>query len=178
MIVKTGVSNNPWTYLNMNNLVGTPLPSNATLQACKLYEVEARASFDNGATWCVGGDPYADLTPWGEVCTVFISGCSSMATQPTGSESMDAAAALRVFPNPNRGDQLTLALDRVAAGVETVSVDIYDAFGKRVTARTIAVQDGYLNTVLDLNGALANGLYMVSITAGEATYNERLVIQK
>jgi hypothetical protein len=178
VIVKTGVSNNPWTYLNMNNLVGTPLPSNATLQACKLYEVEARASFDNGATWCVGGDPYTDLTPWGDVCTVFISGCSSMATQPTGSESMDAAAALRVFPNPNRGDQLTLALDRVAAGVETVSVDIYDAFGKRVTARTIAVQDGYLNTVLDLNGALANGLYMVSITAGEATYNERLVIQK
>ena len=65
-----------------------------------------------------------------------------------------------------------------AQGVQTVNVDIYDAFGKRVSARTIAVQDGFLNTVLDLNGELANGMYMVSITAGTALHNERLVIQR
>jgi hypothetical protein len=34
-----------------------------------------------------------------------------------------------------------------------------------------------VNTVLDLNGDLAGGLYMVNITAGDKTYTERLVIQ-
>ncbi|MBP8876994.1 MAG: T9SS type A sorting domain-containing protein [Flavobacteriales bacterium] len=35
-----------------------------------------------------------------------------------------------------------------------------------------------MNTVLDLNGEIASGLYMVNITAGDKTYTERLVIQK
>lgn len=59
-----------------------------------------------------------------------------------------------------------------------MSVDIYDLTGKRITARTIAVQDGYLNTVLDLNKEIANGMYMVHITAGEKNYTERLVLQR
>ena len=63
-------------------------------------------------------------------------------------------------------------------GVESVNVDIYDAQGVRVASRTIAVQDGFVNTDLELNGALTNGLYLVNITAGGATYSERLVIQK
>jgi hypothetical protein len=62
--------------------------------------------------------------------------------------------------------------------VNTVSVDLFDVFGKRVAARTIPVQDGFVNTMLELNGELANGLYMVSITAGADSYTERLVIQK
>jgi hypothetical protein len=44
-------------------------------------------------------------------------------------------------------------------------------------ARTIAVQDGFVNTNLELNGDLAGGLYMVNITAGTKAYTERLVIQ-
>jgi len=34
-----------------------------------------------------------------------------------------------------------------------------------------------VNTVLDLNGELASGLYVVNITAGSAAFSERLVIQ-
>jgi hypothetical protein len=43
-------------------------------------------------------------------------------------------------------------LRAVDADVNTVSVDIYDLTGKRVSARTIAVQDGFVNTAMDLNG--------------------------
>ncbi|MBK6371435.1 MAG: T9SS type A sorting domain-containing protein [Flavobacteriales bacterium] len=85
---------------------------------------------------------------------------------------------LTMYPNPNRGDQLYINLSAVDADVNTVSVDIYDLTGKRISARTIAVQDGFLNSVLDLNGEIASGLYMVNITAGDKTYTERLVIQK
>jgi hypothetical protein len=62
---------------------------------------------------------------------------------------------LTMYPNPNRGDQLYINLSAVDADVNTVSVDIYDLTGKRISARTIAVQDGFLNTVLDLNGEIA-----------------------
>ncbi len=178
VIVKNGVSSNPWTYLNNTGILATPLPNATTvLQPCKLYEVEARLSFDNGATWCVGtnSDMYTNLTPWGDVCTVFTTCAFGMAQQPTGTEN---SSSVKLFPNPNDGSQLTLTMPHVEEGVNTVSVDIYDAYGKRVAARTIAVQDGFLNTVLDLNGELANGMYMVSITAGTALHNERLVIQK
>jgi hypothetical protein len=88
-----------------------------------------------------------------------------------------SAAELRMFPNPNRGDLLNLSLSAVEEGVNTVSVDIFDLFGKRVSARTIAVNDGMISTVLDLNGDLAAGMYLVNITAGETLYTERLVIQ-
>ena len=86
--------------------------------------------------------------------------------------------SLTLYPNPNNGDQLFINLTEVSADVNTVSVDIYDLAGKRVSARTIVVSDGLVNTSIDINGELANGLYMVNITAGEKTYNERLVIQK
>ena len=82
-----------------------------------------------------------------------------------------------LHPNPNRGDQLYLRVSSVEEGVTTVSVDIYDLTGKRVAARTIAVQDGFVKTNLELNGELAGGMYMVNITAGDKTYTERLVIQ-
>ncbi|MBK6829676.1 MAG: T9SS type A sorting domain-containing protein [Flavobacteriales bacterium] len=65
----------------------------------------------------------------------------------------------------------------IQAGVEKVNMDIYDTFGKRVSANTIAVSEGLVNTVIDLRGELAAGMYVVSITAGEDTYTERLVIQ-
>jgi hypothetical protein len=72
---------------------------------------------------------------------------------------------------------LSISLSAVEEGVTTVSVDIYDLTGKRVSARSIPVNDGFINTVLDLNGNLNAGVYLVNITAGKAVHTERLVIQ-
>jgi hypothetical protein len=135
----------------------------------KTYEVDVRASFDNGATWCHAG------SLWGDECFLTMTNClgggnPNMATA-------GSAARLRMYPNPNRGDQLFVNLEGIDAAVETVSVDIFDAFGKRVSARTIGTQDGFANTTLQLNGSLAAGLYTVSITAGEQQFTERLVVQ-
>ncbi|MBK6882751.1 MAG: T9SS type A sorting domain-containing protein [Flavobacteriales bacterium] len=157
--------------------------SGEQLECGKQYEVDVRVSLDGGANWCFDVASPACVEPvttWGNVCMVNITtstycpgplqgGSSSMATQN---------GDLTMYPNPNRGDQLYINLSAVDADVNTVSVDIYDLTGKRISARTIAVQDGFLNTVLDLNGEIASGLYMVNITAGDKTYTERLVIQK
>ena len=140
--------------------------------ACdKTYEVDVRASFDNGASWCATGDPY------GTVCTVTTTACSSSMTQETtGGTAVEARISM--YPNPNRGDQVFLSIGSIEEGVETVSVDIFDAFGKRVSARTIAAQDGFVNSVVELNGELSAGFYLVNVTAGSASWSERLVVQR
>ncbi|MBX2972510.1 MAG: lamin tail domain-containing protein, partial [Flavobacteriales bacterium] len=152
------------------------------LQPSKTYDVDVRVSLDGGATWCFGpatagqAAACADAEAWGKVCKVTISGAQAQG----GSSSMvvDANSTFTMYPNPNNGDQLFVNLSSVEAGVSTVSVDIFDLTGKKVTARTIAVQDGFVKTSLDLNGEIANGMYLVNVTAGSKAYTERLVIQK
>jgi len=150
------------------------------LQATKTYEVEVRVSKDLGATWCIDQpSPACDPSPvtnWGKTCNVTISGVVN--AQGVSSNMSQGNGAFTMYPNPNNGEQLFITLSEVASEVRTMSVDIYDLTGKRITARTIAVQDGYLNTVLDLNKEIANGMYMVHITAGEKNYTERLVLQR
>jgi hypothetical protein len=136
----------------------------------KTYEVDVRASFDNGATWCHTGSQWGDICLLNTVICLNGGGNQSLALQGNGGN-------LRMYPNPNRGDQLYLQLSELEAGVEKVTVDIFDAFGKRVASRTLGAQDGYMNSTLVLN-ELADGMYLVSITAGNQTFNELLVIQK
>ncbi|MBK6830523.1 MAG: T9SS type A sorting domain-containing protein [Flavobacteriales bacterium] len=158
----------------------------AGLDPCQPYEVEVRASFDNGVTWC---DTYAPAQPnpyaprWGRMC-ILNTACAvgggnqnMTADGSTGQGSTGSPGHLVLYPNPNNGEQLFLSIDFVKEGVSKMSVDIYDGFGKRVNASTIAVNEGFVNTTLDLNGSLAAGMYIVNITVGEDTYTERLVIQ-
>jgi hypothetical protein len=146
----------------------TPALDNGT------YEVQVRA-FKNGQ-WCVTS------LPWGDVCNVTITG-SPNAMLLDGGNGQDAdamsvtASVAKLFPNPNNGQQLTVSLSAVEEGVETVAVDIFDLNGARVSAQVIAVNDGMVHQVVDVAG-LADGLYMVNITAGEQRYTERLVIAK
>ena len=135
----------------------------------KTYDVDVRVSFDGGSTWCTSSDPYGDVCLLTTVC--------SFGMAQEGTSGTAAEARMVMYPNPNRGDQVRLSLSSVEAGVESINVDIYDAQGVRVASRRIAVQDGFVNTDLELNGALSNGLYMVSVTAGSQRFNDRLVIQ-
>ncbi len=148
------------------------------------YEVDVRASLDGGLTWNIANaeaecDP--NPTPWGKVCMVNISSSTYCPGSLQGSSSSMAQQTngdLTMYPNPNRGEQLFINLSSVESNVNTVSVDIYDLTGKRVVARTIAVNEGFVKTTLDLNGDLNSGMYLVNVTSGSKTYTERLVIQK
>ncbi len=132
------------------------------------YEVDVRA-FKNGQ-WC----------PWGDICTLNIDEAQDMVAgnDQNSMTNTTYGAELNMWPNPNNGDQLYITLSEVPADAQTVSVDMFDLYGKRVMTRTVAAQDGFMNTVLDLNGDLAAGLYMVNITVGEKRWTERLVIAR
>jgi hypothetical protein len=109
----------------------------------------------------------------GNTCTLTIASSFSGGSLNIAPED---ATTLSLWPNPNDGGQLYLELSQVDPGVTAVNVDLYDAFGKLAMSRTIAA-DGPFNTVIDLDGSLANGLYMVSVTAGEKVYTQRLIIE-
>ena len=161
-------------YLNWSSSAGAALVPGLT------YSVDVRVSLNSGATWCVGSSSTsaatncADIAPWGTVCQVTIAGGVASTVAPL---STVAATTFTMYPNPNRGEQLFISINNLDNGVETVSMDIFDMTGKRVSARTISAQEGSMNQAVELNGDLAAGLYLVNITAGDKTFSERLVIQ-
>ena len=60
----------------------------------------------------------------------------------------------------------------------TATIDVIDVFGRRVMNETIAVDGARLNTMIKLSSDLADGLYVVNITAGDRVFTERLIIAK
>lgn len=165
----------PTRHLNWNTNAGAALiPGNT-------YQVDVRVSLNSGATWCIGNSSAsaaancADTTPWGPVCNITIDGGTVSMSQ--GSVNTTMATSLSMYPNPNRGDQLFVSMSDISTEINTVSMDIYDMTGKRISARTIAVQDGFVNQAVELNGELAAGMYLVQFIAGDKTFSERLVVQ-
>jgi hypothetical protein len=153
--------------------------TNPLLCGTYTYDVRVRASFDNGTTWC----------PYGNTCTVGITNnlaaplCTSANAFAQADERIFTdgdevvSATLSMWPNPNRGEELHLSLDQVGADVTTATVDIFDLYGRKVMARTIAVNGSTLYTVLMLDEQMAAGVYLVQLNAGEQTFTQRLVIQ-
>jgi hypothetical protein len=138
-----------------------------------VYEVQVRA-FRNGQ-WCVTS------LPWGDVCNVTITGSPNAMVLGGGDTTADGtpvtASVAKLFPNPNNGEQLTVSLSAIEAGVETVVVDIFDLSGARVRSEVLPVNDGMIYQQMAVN-ELASGLYMVNITAGGQRYTERLVVTR
>jgi hypothetical protein len=139
----------------------------------KTYTVDVRAR--KGTTWCTDAVAPALVDPWGDICSLTINGGN---VQGGGDQLglVDGGTGLAMYPNPNRGDQLWLNIDMIEEGVEMITVDFFDLAGHRAVSRMIPTQGDRLQTVLDLKGELAAGVYIVHIAAGQKVYTERLVI--
>jgi hypothetical protein len=144
--------------LLMNTWTTNPLQPGLT------YNVRVRVSFD--------GTVYG---PYGNYCTIGIATPGPL----TGGGlhvAVQKDADLRLWPNPNRGEQLYLSLSEVEEGVTEVQLEIHDLFGKLVLHRTIAA-DAAFTTVIDLSPDMAGGLYTVDLIAGSKLYSQRLIIE-
>ena len=135
------------------------------LQTGSQYEVDVRA-FKNGQ-WC----------PWGDICSLNIG------TMPTGSQNAsitgtdDSATDVTIWPNPNRGDQLFIALPRIDESTGPVRIELFDMYGKQVRTQQLPVQQGSTTLSIALED-LATGMYMVNILIGGEVHTERLMIQQ
>ena len=144
------------------------------------YSVRVRVSFDNGATYC----------PYGNACGVSITNnlAAPFCTVPGGpmaggddrifhdGDESTMEPVFSMWPNPNNGEQLYMIIDGLQEEATTATVDLFNLVGQKVATHTIPVNGSTLNTVIPLNGALSNGLYVVNVTVGEQTFMQRLVI--
>ncbi|MCB9169889.1 MAG: T9SS type A sorting domain-containing protein [Flavobacteriales bacterium] len=130
------------------------------------YWVLVQASFDNGANYC----------PFGDSCMVTINNAAAALSER--SAMVDTEQNINLFPNPNNGDQVYLTMNDLPEGVENVSVEMFDMYGKRVMSTTLTGQDGMINSVMYLDRSLASGLYTVNLTAGDHAWTQRLMINK
>lgn len=112
----------------------------------------------------------------GNVCTVTIDNPAFAGNNLNSAPVNETGMAL--YPNPVRDGNVTLALDGLTGEENVVTVDVFDVFGKRVFTQTIGTEGATaINTVLELGGQLASGIYMVDVTAGEQKFVQRLSIQ-
>ncbi|HEY0976462.1 MAG TPA: T9SS type A sorting domain-containing protein, partial [Flavobacteriales bacterium] len=88
-----------------------------------------------------------------------------------------ATTGIRLFPNPNNGERVTLIASGLDSEATTATVTIVDLRGTVIGTRTIPSGEGAINTVLDLQG-LASGMYLVRLSDGTQDHIQRLVIQR
>lgn len=140
------------------------------LKPGRTYNVEVRASFDAGTTWC----------DWGPSCTVRMSWTPYAPGMVRDQEDPFIAgeAELFLYPNPADGEEVRLTLAAAAALVDRVSVDVYDLGGRIVLTRTLPVAGGFVDQVLDLDPGLTSGLYTVKVRTGDRVLTERLMVRR
>ncbi len=90
---------------------------------------------------------------------------------------MEDVPAFNLWPNPNHGERLYITMDGLDNTLLAVNMDLFDLTGRVVFSSTLPVAEGQLNSVLDLNNA-ASGAYLLQVTAGDKTYNKRVIVQK
>ncbi|MBS1939248.1 MAG: T9SS type A sorting domain-containing protein [Bacteroidetes bacterium] len=84
---------------------------------------------------------------------------------------------INLWPNPNDGQQLNVAVNGIDEQITTAEVRLLDLTGRMALSTQLPVANGSLNSILELNGA-ANGTYLLQITAGDRTWTERVVVNK
>ncbi|MCB0793324.1 MAG: T9SS type A sorting domain-containing protein, partial [Flavobacteriales bacterium] len=134
------------------------------LQDGLTYDVDVRASYDNGANYC----------PWGPVCQVTIANPPAAFS---GRDSEVSPVAFDLFPNPSNGEQVRLTIDALPEALDMIEVDVYDAFGKQVQALRIPTQGNSVNALLNLEG-LPTGMYTVQATANAEVFTRRLIVTR
>jgi hypothetical protein len=91
------------------------------------------------------------------------------------SEGATQEMELSVFPNPSNGSDLNLSISGIES--ENVQVNVYDALGRKIESKRIAI-DGTLQTTLNLANELTNGLYILEVTTEDVKRSVRFMVEQ
>ncbi|MBS1941579.1 MAG: T9SS type A sorting domain-containing protein, partial [Bacteroidetes bacterium] len=93
-----------------------------------------------------------------------------------------------LWPNPVRDGQVNLSIGGLHAGSpagdpaltadQRITVDVQDIYGKQVFAQEFSNRGDRFNTILQLPGDIASGVYMVNITVNGVKTVQRLSVIK
>ena len=135
--------------------------STLPLKRGRSYQVQVRASFDNGATWCA----------FGPTCTIAISNAAEAQPRMAIDAGFDLEALL--FPNPTPDGRLSVRLDGMDAE-EELQVEVFNAMGGLEATGRQQVVEGVQQLAVPV---LAPGMHMVRLTLGGSVRITRVMVR-
>ena len=150
----------PTRSLAINNWATLPLKKGRT------YNVQVRASFDNGATYC----------DYGTSCTIRIANTPGAQPRMAADDGGTEGPVFTVFPNPSLDGRFSISTE-VYDEEEPVMVEAFNLLGDGVaSARIVSVAEGGTATV-QLDRPLESGVYLLRIAVGESASTQRLIVR-
>jgi hypothetical protein len=83
--------------------------------------------------------------------------------------------ALNIYPNPSNGNNIQLMLSGM--NTETAQVRMLDAMGNLIWTNKFNTLE-LSNTSIELEQALADGMYFIQIVSGKETISQRFLVRK
>ncbi len=139
----------------------------------------ATLPLQNGSTYAVRVEVLVNGV-WSGFCG---ADCSlTILNPPMGGGSlnsapMEAMNGVQLWPNPSRDGRVQLLMEGLTDEQQRITVEVFDTYGKRVLARAFDNSGEVFNTVLDLGGDIAAGMYQVYLNVNGKDHMERLAIQ-
>jgi len=155
--------------------------------------VKLKASYEATYTWQwnIEGAPipgattylYFPTTPGNYSCTISNTyGCVRTTEVMTvtackGAETeIVAEEVFELYPNPT--DQVVTLEMEIDSELQEGVLVIANLTGEEVYSGTLAVENGTIYTVIQLDDAIPSGMYLVRVQVGDKLYTKQLVIQK
>ena len=191
-----GVTNWRWRFTEVNPLtlqtVGLPIEQNRGA-ASNYLTLTSVTALQYGKTYAVQTSPIYTYTgtnyQWGPVTYMCIIGSAGMVVDQTEDATQDSPKdvaqdasqgvaqefELSVYPNPTHGDALTMSLSGINS--DNVQVRIYDALGRKIQSERYVV-DGTLQTELNFESELSDGVYLIEVSSDNKVKTARVLVQK
>ena len=189
-----GVTNWRWRFTEVDPLtmqaVGLPIEQNRGA-ASNYLNLASVTALQYGKTYAVQSAPVFTYTgtnyQWGPVKYMAIIGNAGLiidasqdatASQDSPKDVLQDASQdfeLSVYPNPSRGDALTMSISGINS--ENVQLKVYDALGRKIESKRFVVE-GTLQTTLNFTSELSNGLYILEVNTEDVTRSVRFMVEQ
>lgn len=115
---------------------------------------------------------------WSDDSFIFEIALDPMYQNNGGTSSLDMMVDMEmsVYPNPNDGEAIFIALSNMAKSQNSINLEVLDVFGKKVFSKRIAGSNE-TNRLISLNLDLAQGLYFVNVLDGEVVKTQKLIVE-
>lgn len=144
------------------------------LQAATSYRVRVKAKVTG--EWSEFGFACQVTTPTNSI--VNKQGNPEIAEAITSIYDPEIIQQLSIFPNPSKGEPISISLSGLEDSENEVSVEIYDMLGNIIFNRKSMLKDNtMLLAEINNDGELAQGIYIVNVKAQNKNHFDRIIIK-